>query len=306
MTRSRIALALLLVLAVSIGLAAPGASAQTKPEGEMRFAIYVTISPTWFDPGEVTGFITPFWLLWAMHDALVKTMPGKTMAPSLAESWTVSADQKTYDFKLRQNLKFHNGDPFTAEDVKFSFQRAKGYKILKEKVRDIEVVGPHPRALPPARAVARLHDLLRHHGRRATAGSCRRSTSEQVGDDGFKKHPIGLGPYKFVSHTPGRGAGAGGLRGLLAQDALGEASRLQERAGVDDAVAMLKRGEVDIAYLLEVPQAQEIKRDPNLKLAFSGGIATFYLDYFDMWDPKSPWADRRVRLAASHASTARR
>jgi peptide/nickel transport system substrate-binding protein len=66
-------------------------------------------------------------------------------------------------------------------------------------------------------------------------------------------------------------------------------------------MAMLKRGEVDIAFLLEVPQAQEIKRDPNLKVAFSGGIATFFLDFFDMWDPKSPWHDRRVRLAASHA-----
>jgi ABC-type transport system substrate-binding protein len=118
------------------------AGAQAKPEGEMRFAFYVTISPAWFDPGDVTGFITPFWTLWALHDALVKTMPGKPMAPSLAESWTVSADLKTYDFKLRPGLKFHNGDPFTAEDVKFSFQRAKGYKILRDKVREIEVVSP--------------------------------------------------------------------------------------------------------------------------------------------------------------------
>jgi peptide/nickel transport system substrate-binding protein len=66
-------------------------------------------------------------------------------------------------------------------------------------------------------------------------------------------------------------------------------------------LAMLKRGEVDIAYLVEGPQAQEVKRDQNLKLAFSGAIATFYLDFFDMWDAKSPWHDRRVRLAASHA-----
>jgi peptide/nickel transport system substrate-binding protein len=66
-------------------------------------------------------------------------------------------------------------------------------------------------------------------------------------------------------------------------------------------LAMLKRGEVDLAYLLDAPQAHEVKRDANLKLAFSGGIGTFYLDFFDMWDPKSPWADRRVRLAASLA-----
>ena len=75
-----------------------------------------------------------------MHDALVKPMPGNLMAPSLAESWTVSADQRVYEFKLREGLKFHNGDPFTAEDVKFSFQRAKVGKVLQEKVRDVEIV----------------------------------------------------------------------------------------------------------------------------------------------------------------------
>ena len=92
-----------LTLVLLLGTAAP-AAAQAKPEGEMRFAFYVTISPAWLDPGEVTGFITPFWTLWALHDALVKTMPGKPMAGSLAESWTVSADQRVYDFKLGEGL----------------------------------------------------------------------------------------------------------------------------------------------------------------------------------------------------------
>jgi peptide/nickel transport system substrate-binding protein len=64
---------------------------------------------------------------------------------------------------------------------------------------------------------------------------------------------------------------------------------------------MLKRDEVDVAYLLDGSLAEEVKRDPKLKLAFSGGIGTFYLDFFDMWDPKSPWADQRVRRAASLA-----
>jgi hypothetical protein len=61
-----------------------------KPEGEIRMAPYLTISPQWSGRSEVTGFITPFWLMCAMHDALVKTMPGNTMAPSLAESWTAT------------------------------------------------------------------------------------------------------------------------------------------------------------------------------------------------------------------------
>jgi peptide/nickel transport system substrate-binding protein len=64
---------------------------------------------------------------------------------------------------------------------------------------------------------------------------------------------------------------------------------------------MLKRGEADIAYLLEGQLAESIRNDPQLKLAFSGGIGTHHLDFFDMWDPKSPWHDPRVRKAASLA-----
>jgi peptide/nickel transport system substrate-binding protein len=66
-------------------------------------------------------------------------------------------------------------------------------------------------------------------------------------------------------------------------------------------MAMLKRGEVDVAYLLSVPLAEEAKRDPKLKVAFSGAIGIFWLDFLDQWDPKSPWHDRRVRLAANYA-----
>ena len=118
------------------------AAAQPKPEGEMRWALYVTLSPMWFDPGEYAG-LTPFWVLYAIHDALVKPMPGNLMTPSLAESWTVSADQRVYEFKLREGLRFHNGDPFTAEDVRFSFHRAKGSKVLHDKVREIAIVDPY-------------------------------------------------------------------------------------------------------------------------------------------------------------------
>src|SRR5438094_3642564 len=122
----------------------PAPTPSERPEGEMRWALYVTLAPAWFDPGEVSaGTLTPFWVLYAMHDALVKPMPGNLMTPSLAESWTMSADQRIYDFKLREGLKFHNGDPFTAEDVKFSFLRAKGARILQDKVKEIEIAGPY-------------------------------------------------------------------------------------------------------------------------------------------------------------------
>src|SRR5260370_34693411 len=141
MTRRRLVLAVILAGTVFAGRPADETAAQAKPEGEMRWALYVTLSPVWFDPGEVAGQITPFWILYALHDALVKPMPGNLMSPSLAASWTVSADQRIYEFKLREGLKFHNGDPFTADDVKFSWERSKVGKLLKDRVRDVEVVG---------------------------------------------------------------------------------------------------------------------------------------------------------------------
>src|SRR5207248_2310776 len=184
-------LAGLLVAALLAGALAP-AAAQTAPEGEMRFALYVTLAPVWFDPGEVVGVLTPFWVLYALHDALVKPMPGKMLAPSLAESWTVSPDQRVYEFKLREGLKFHNGDPFSAEDVKFSFQRYKGSRAFKDKVREITIVDPY-------RVRFHLHepfpDFMAFYGTPATATSwvVPRRYIEKVGDDGFKKQPIGLG-----------------------------------------------------------------------------------------------------------------
>src|SRR5262249_56949453 len=62
--------------------------------------------------------------------------------------------------------------------------------------------------------------------------------------------------------------------------------------------AMLKHGEVDVAYMPDAPTALELKRDPSIRLAFSGAIGIHYLHFFDQCDPKSPWYDRRVRMAA--------
>jgi len=290
----------LLLLGGALAGSSGSASAQAKPEGEMRWALYVTLAPAWFDPAEVIGVLTPFWVLYAMHDALVKPMPGNHLTPSLAESWTVSPDQRTYEFKLRQGLKFHNGDPFTAEDVKFSFHRAKGAKLLQDKVQEVVIVDPH-------RVRFVLHepwpDFMTFYGTFATSAAwiAPKKYIEQVGVDGFKKAPVGLGPYKFVSHTPGVELVMEAFEGYWRKTPSVKRLVYKSVTEATTRLAMLKRGEVDIAYLLDATLAEEVKRDPNLKLAFSGGIGTYYLDFLDQWDPKSPWHDKRVRLAASLA-----
>src|SRR5262249_62277958 len=77
---------LLLAAVLALGLLTP-VSASAVPEGQLTWATHFTIAPTFCDPAEAPGLITPFMMFYALHDALLKPMPGKAMAPSLAESW---------------------------------------------------------------------------------------------------------------------------------------------------------------------------------------------------------------------------
>ena len=145
--RSRVRLAAAVVLGSALlgGALVREVQAQAQPPDQLTVAFDASIAPAFLDPAETPGIGTPFVFLYAMHDALIKPLPGNDMAPCLAESWKESADGLAYEFKLREGLKFHNGDPFTAEDVKFSFHRYRGAaaKLLHERVKAVDVVDPH-------------------------------------------------------------------------------------------------------------------------------------------------------------------
>src|SRR2546427_10662624 len=119
---ARIVVALFTAIPAVLGVS----TARAAQPGEAIMAWHVTIAPTWFDPSTAPPQITPFGMLYAIHDAMVRPLPGHKMGASLAESWKESPDGRVYEFKLRRELKFHNGDPVTAEDVKFSFERYRG------------------------------------------------------------------------------------------------------------------------------------------------------------------------------------
>src|SRR5262245_51566800 len=135
MSLARGLLATLLVLMTVMGV--PPALAQDR---QMTWAVHTTIVPTWFDPGEMT-IPTVFLILYGIHDALVKPLPGTGMAPALAESWSASTDGLVYEFVLRKGVMFHNGEPVTGDDVRFSFERYRGVfaKALKDRVEGIDV-----------------------------------------------------------------------------------------------------------------------------------------------------------------------
>ena len=111
------------------------AAAQDPPAGQLTIAFDASIAPTFLDPAETPGIGTPFVFLDAMHDAMLKPMPGNNMASCVAESWRESPDGLVYEFKLRDGLRFHNGEPVTAEDVKFSFERYRGSSSARRRTR---------------------------------------------------------------------------------------------------------------------------------------------------------------------------
>src|SRR5213080_3687956 len=263
---SRVVLLLVLVM-LTLG-AAREAGGQPSPAGEAVMAWPITIAPSWFDPSTAPPQITPFGILYALHDALVRPLPGQKMGNSLAESWTESADGLIYEFKLRRGLKFHNGDAVTAEDVKFSFERYKGAgaRELSARVRQVEIVDPLT-----VRFVLKepWPDFMTFYGTTAPAAGivAPKTYLTQVGDDGFRKQPIGAGPYRFVSHTPGVEVVLEANAGYWQRVPTVKRLVMKSVPEGTTRVAMLKRGEADMAFLLEGPDAETVTRDSRLTLA---------------------------------------
>jgi peptide/nickel transport system substrate-binding protein len=294
------ALAAALVAVVAAVPSPPAAIAA--PEGQATWAVHVSLAPTWFDPAETPGIITPFMVLYAMHDALVKPMPGKPWAPSLAESWTESKDGLTYDFLLRKNVRFHNGEAMTAEDVKFSFERYRGASatLLKGKVARVEVLDPHRVRFTLKQA---WPDFMTFYATPATGAAwiVPKKYVEQVGDEGFKKAPVGAGPYRFVAFKPGVELILEAHEDYWRKTPAVKTLVLRHIPDESTRLAALKRGEVDVAYSITGPLAEEVKRSPGLALAPTYFTFTTWLVFTDQWDSKSPWHDRRVRRAANLA-----
>jgi len=267
-----------LLLVALFVLPTPPAGAQA-PTSEVAVSFHVTIAPAWFDPSTAPPQITPFGVLYAVHDALVRPLPGQKMGPSLAESWKESPD-----------------------DVKFSFERYNGAsaKELKARVKTIETPDPLTvrfRLLEP------WPDFMTFYGTTATAAGIvlPRKYTEHVGPEEFRAKPVGAGPYKFVSQRPGIDVTLEAFTGYWRHAPYVKKLTLKSVPDSTTRLTMLKSGQTDYALFLDGPEGEAVKKDPRYKLVDTRHASIFWIEFPDQWDPKSPWHDKRLRQAVNLA-----
>ncbi len=286
-----------------VALAGGEARAQGQPEGQLTIAFDASIAPTFLDPAETSGIATPFVFLYALHDALIKPLPGNNMAPSLAESWSESSGraqlrvQAARGTQVPQRRSLHRRGrevqlpPLPGRLGQAAARAGEGRQRRRSASRAVCSQRPWP-------------DFLMFYATPATGAAWVVPSKyiEKVGEDGFTRQPVGLGPYRFVRMSPG-------LEVVLeANEQYWRKKPSIKRVvikGVPDRttrLAMLKTGEADIGYLMVGVEAATIKADPKLRLLHVIPPATWWVDFPEQWNPKSPWHDRRVRLAANLAA----
>lgn len=275
-------------------------------EGKLTIGVHVSLSPKWLNPQETPGDMANE-LVWKVHDYMIKAAQGNLYSYSLAEFYDMSPDFKVATVRLREGLKFHNGDPVTAEDVKFSYENYHGINapFLHEKTERVEIVD---------KRTVRFHfkepflDFLMYYGTTASAAGViipknyylSLGSNTQERDEKFAQAPIGAGPYKFVRQEPGIEVEFTAFADYWRK--IPHVKTIISRGIRELPVrgAALMSGGADFAYFISGELLQSLINDPKLRY-HPNNSAPFWLMFPDMDDPNSPFHDMRVRKAVSLA-----
>ena len=234
-----------------------------------------------------------------IFDTLLKFDENMEPVPCLAESWE-QVDETTWKFNLRQDVTFHNGDPLTAQDVTFSFERVHSGTEGNDAVGEFDPAGYEA----PDDYTFILKTLEPYAFTEAQVCSPALSivpekVVTEMGDDEFGRNPVGSGPYKFVSWTAGDN-----ITVERNDDYWGEKSILKTvkfRIITESASRTidLESGGVDITLGLPTTDAERIEQNPDTQLIISTGATDRYIAFNCQ---KDVFKDKRVRQALNYAT----
>ena len=285
----------LMSLALSAPLAMPASAA---PEGDIVLA--GALLRQQFDPSIMVA-VTDHTAFNMLYDGLLN-LTDKGKVPALATSWKISEDGKQVDFELRKGVKFHNGDPFTAEDVKFSYElllkdgNTHSYrKAFVAQIKSIEVLDPHKVRFNLNQPWPSFFSSSRY----GIQPIMPKAYYEKVGAKEFAQKPVGTGPFKLVEIKAGEWSKFEANESYWGQ--VSKVKTVTQRLVKEPFTlyAMLEKGEADVVFGLTGALLERVKTNKQMKLFESKYSGTSGI-YFN--PSKFPEAsDKRVRLAVAHA-----
>jgi peptide/nickel transport system substrate-binding protein len=239
---------------------------------------------------------------WMMYDTLVWVNDDGNLVPALAESWDISPDGSEYTFHLRNDVTFHNGEPFNADAVVFSWERAKdgGFEYSNlwqlatsvEKIDDftVKITTDGPDALFLSTVADNWAIIPPQY-------------FQEVGQEGFNEHPIGTGPFVFEEWVKGDHITMKANSNYW-QEGVPKIETLIFRPVPESAtrVAAIQTGEVDIVTRLSSEEAKSLLGVPNVTVIKYPVERVYYIAFNNLSTGQGqPTEDAHVRLAMNYA-----
>lgn len=293
----RLIVVLSFVLILSMFMTGCGGEAQnTVSSGKKDSLIYVLDGePKTLDPSKTADQLA-YTVVYQVHDYLIDRLPDGTLKPGLAESWTYSNDGTEITFNIKENVKFHNGDILTAEDVAFSLNTAiqspQTSRITSPMV-SASVIGENQVLLKLKHPFGAIEYCLAN----PQMGIVNKAEYEKD-PEAYARHPIGTGSYKFVEWKTGNEIILKAFDDYYKEKAPIENITFRIMLDSDTALISLENGEVD--YVFDVPNTgiQRIKDNSNLKYYVADAASTCYIVLNNKHEILS---NKKVRQAIAHA-----